>query len=132
MKRRTFLLAATATPLASALPRLAIAQHLPFEPRQGPWKTYEIVTHVEVLKPMGRTQAWIPLPSVNSDYQKIEGDTWTGNAASASIASDGTYGARMLHAEWAQGEANPVIEVTSRFQTRDRALDLSKPDPRLV
>ena len=132
MKRRTFLLVATATPLVTALPRLAIAQHLPFEPKPGAWKTYEIVTRVEVLKTAGRTQAWIPLPSVNSDYQKVEGDTWTGNAAAARIASDGTYGARMLHAEWNPGEASPLIEVTSRFQTRDRALDLSKPDAKLV
>ncbi len=132
MKRRTFLQAATATPLVLAVPRLAIAQQLPFEPKPGPWKTYEIVTRVEVLKPTGRTQAWIPLPSVNSDYQKVEGDAWTGNAASARIASDGTYGARMLHAEWPSGEASPVIEVTSRFQTRDRAVDLSHPNARLV
>jgi transglutaminase-like putative cysteine protease len=132
MKRRTFLQAATATPIVLAVPRLAIAQQLPFEPKPGPWKSYEIVTRVEVLKPAGRTQAWIPLPSVNSDYQKVEGDTWTGNASSARVASDGTYGARMLHAEWAAGEASPVIEVTSRFQTRDRALDLSKSDPKLV
>lgn len=132
MKRRTFLQAAAATPLAVAVPRLAIAQQLPFQPRPGAWKTYEIVTSIELLKPAGRTQAWIPLPSVNSDYQKVEGDTWTGNVAAARVASDGTYGARMLHAEWNAGEPNPIVEVTSRFQTRDRALDLSKTDPRLV
>ena len=132
MKRRSFLLVATATPLVSTFPRLALAQQLPFEPRQGAWKTYEIVTRVEPLKPAGRTQAWIPLPSVNSDYQKVEGDSWTGNASSARVVTDGTYGARMLHAEWAPGQEMPLIEVTSRFQTRDRALDLSRPDPRLV
>jgi transglutaminase-like putative cysteine protease len=38
----------------------------------------------------------------------------------------------MLHAEWAPGTANPVVEVTSRFQTRDRATDFSKSDPKLV
>jgi transglutaminase-like putative cysteine protease len=33
----------------------------------------------------------------------------------------------MLYAEWAEREMNPLIEVTSRFMTRDRAIDLSAP-----
>jgi len=131
MKRRTFIQAAAATPLLAALPR-AFAQQLPFQPQPGPWKTYEIVTRVDVMKPAGLTQAWIPLPSVNGDYQRVEGDTWTGNASSAKVESDGKYGARMLHAQWAPGTKDPVVEVTSRFQTRDRATDFSKADPRLV
>src|SRR5204863_3307819 len=32
----------------------------------------------------------------------------------------------MLYAEWPAREANPVLEVTSRFMTRDRAVDFSK------
>ena len=131
MKRRTFLQAAAATPIVAAFPR-AFAQQLPFEPKSGPWRSYEIVTRVEVVKPAGRVQAWIPLPSVNGEYQQVAADSWTGNTASAKVTSDGTYGARMLHAEWAPGTPDPVVEVTSRFQTRDRATDFSKPDARLV
>src|SRR5256886_7817806 len=40
--------------------------------------------------------------------------------------SDGVYGANMLYAEFAAGESAPVVELTSRFQTQDRALDWSK------
>ncbi len=36
-------------------------------------------------------------------------------------------GAQMLHVSWKAGEAPPVVEVTSRFATRDRAVDFSKP-----
>jgi transglutaminase-like putative cysteine protease len=32
----------------------------------------------------------------------------------------------MIYAEWPAGEKAPVLEVTSRFMTRDRQLDLSK------
>ena len=35
----------------------------------------------------------------------------------------------MLYAEWASGQAMPVIEVTSRFMTRERDDALSRPDP---
>src|SRR3954466_16192062 len=37
----------------------------------------------------------------------------------------------MLYAEWAAKEMNPAIEVTSRFMTRDRATDFSRPDKSL-
>src|SRR5437660_1794253 len=38
----------------------------------------------------------------------------------------------MLYAEWPSGESAPVVELTSRFATRDRNFDLSKPDPSAV
>ena len=129
MKRRTLLQAALVAPLASALPRFALAQQLPFDPRPTGWRVFEVTTHVEMLKPAGGTKAWIPLPSIESDYQKLLGDTWSGNTSSASVVTDGKYGARMLLAEWRDGEAAPVVEVTSRFTTRNRATDLISRNP---
>jgi transglutaminase-like putative cysteine protease len=42
------------------------------------------------------------------------------------------YGVRMVAAEWRAGETAPVIEVTSRFKTRDHAVDLQGPaNPRV-
>jgi len=40
--------------------------------------------------------------------------------------TDGSYGAGMLYAEFARGEPAPVVELTSRFQTQDRAVDWTK------
>jgi transglutaminase-like putative cysteine protease len=131
MKRRTFLQAAAATPLAAALPR-AWAQQSNFEPRPGDWRAYEVVTRVEVLKPTGVTRVWIPLPSVEGSYQKTGANSWSGNAATARIVSDGKYGASMMYAEFAASESTPVIEVTSRIETRDRATDFSRLDPAIT
>src|SRR5262249_42430576 len=36
------------------------------------------------------------------------------------------YGTGMVFAEWAADEPAPVLEVTSRFRTRDRQIDLSR------
>ncbi len=123
MKRRTFLMAAAAAPTLAQVPQWAMAQQLPFNPKPANWRTFELVTRVEVAKPAGATKIWIPLPSVDSDYQETVGDTWTGNSGSARVVSDGKYGARILMAEFGPGEATPWVEVTSRFRTRDRALD---------
>jgi transglutaminase-like putative cysteine protease len=132
MNRRSFLRAAAslsafaATSRVAGLTTPARAQQKEFSPRPGTWRTFEITTRVEVLEPTGVSRAWLPIPSVKSQYQKPLGDQWTGNAKAMKVVSDGAYGANMLYAEFAGGEPAPVVELTSRFQTQDRALDWSK------
>jgi len=132
MDRRSFLKLAAAVPAVASTSRLptfvspAGAQQKEFAPRSGAWRTFEITTRVEVLEPAGVSRVWVPLPSVKSDYQRPLGDQWSGNAKVMKTASDPLYGATMLYAEFASGEGAPVVEVTSRFQTQDRALDWSK------
>jgi len=132
MNRRTFLRAAAALPAVAAASQVtglalpARAQQKEFTPRPGAWRTFEITTRVEVLEPTGVIRAWLPVPSVKSDYQKPLGDQWSGNAKVMKTATGGPYGAGMLYAEFASGESAPVVELTSRFQTLDRALDWSR------
>jgi transglutaminase-like putative cysteine protease len=122
MNRRAFLQSATAAAIAQALPwRAAFAQ--------DGWRTFETVTRVDVTDAFGVARAWVPLPfEGDTDWHKTIGNGWRGNAAQAQILHDGKYGVGMLYAEWPAREANPYIEVTSRFITRDRAVDLSRPD----
>jgi transglutaminase-like putative cysteine protease len=127
MQRREFITTAAAL---AVLPRLSFAQQLPFDPKPGPWRTFEITTRVELLKPTGATRVWVPVPSVEGDYQKVVSNTWTGNGT-ARLARDGKYGAAMVAAEWAADQKMPVLEVVSTFSTRNRATDFSKPDPAL-
>jgi len=131
MDRRIFLKSSAAIPLAAALPRAAFAQHSAFNPQPGNWRTYEITTRVEVLKPAGATRVWLPVPSVEDAWQKPVDNAWTGNASVMRIAADGKHGAGIFYAEWPAGEAKPVVALTSRFMSRDRATDLAKPDPAL-
>jgi transglutaminase-like putative cysteine protease len=127
MNRRTLLKTVAAAPIALASSRsVARAQQREFDPRPGPWRTFEITTRAEVLDAAGVTRVWIPLPSVDAEYQRTLGSVWSGNAKIMRQTTDGRYGAAMLHAEFADGEKAPVVEVTSRFQTRDRAVDWSR------
>jgi transglutaminase-like putative cysteine protease len=128
MHRRSFLQAGAAATAVSALPRISFAQQLPYNPKPSDWRQFEITTRVEILKPEGASRAWIPLPSVDSDYQKVGGNSWSGNA-SVRKASDPKYGAGMAVAEWSASEKNPVVEVTSSFATRNRVIDFSRHDP---
>jgi transglutaminase-like putative cysteine protease len=119
MDRRVFLKSSAAAAAASALPwrgSLAAAE----------WRTYDVITRVEILKPQGISRVWLPLPLVEDrPWQRSYGSQWSGNAARAQILPDGKYGATMLYAEWNGG--TPVLELASRFATRDHAVDLSRP-----
>jgi len=128
MHRRSFLHAGAAASLVGAIPRLARAQQA-FDPKPSAgWRTFEVTTRVELQWPEGTSRVWIPVPSVESSYQKVLGTTWSGNG-SVRLASDGKYGANMVAAEWDPSDKNPVVEVVSTFSTINRAVDLAKPDP---
>ena len=129
MDRRSFLKAGTLVPVA-AFPGIAAAQQLRFDPRQAEtWRTFEVTTRVEILFPEGATRVWLPVPSVDSVYQKVIDNAWSGNANTMQIVHDGKYGAGLFYAEWASSEKTPVVELYSRFATRDHAVDLSSPVP---
>ena len=128
MRRRSFLKISAAAVAAGSLPwRSAGAT--------PDWQTYDVTTKVTIVKPRGASRAWIPLPLTDdTDWHRAIGNSWSGNAAKVQVHSDGKYGAAMLLAEWNDGEQAPVVEVTSRFMTRDRAVDFSRPNanvPRL-
>jgi transglutaminase-like putative cysteine protease len=121
MNRRHFLQSSAAALAAQSLPWSSAWA-------ADGWRMFETVTRVEVKDAFGVARAWIPLPlEADTDWQKAIGNSWSGNARQAAVAHDGKYGVAMLYAEWPEREMNPVIEVTSRFMTRDRAVDFSRP-----
>lgn len=123
MNRRHFLQSSAAVTAAQALPWSSLA--LAAEPG---WRTFETVTRVEVVDPFGVARAWVPMPlAVDTGWQRTLDNAWTGNASRAEVLRDPTYGLTFLYAEWPEREMNPVLELTSRFTTRDRAADLSAP-----
>lgn len=127
--RRTLLKAAGAIVATGALPAVVHAQEARrFEPRPGPWRTFEITTTVAVADAQGATQVWLPLPDVATDWQQPAGHEWTGNAASAAVVADPKSGVRMLRAQFPAGLSAPTVSLTSRVSTRDRGgLDWSRP-----
>jgi transglutaminase-like putative cysteine protease len=128
LDRRLFLKTGLAVSAAAALPRYAGAQQA-FDPTPGSgWRSFEVTSRIEILKPEGVTQAWLPLPSVDAPaWVRNEGDFWSGNADSVKVVREKRYGAEILHAEWNATEAAPALEVVSRFSARDRTTDFSSP-----
>ncbi len=120
--RRSLLKGGAAMGALALAPAFVRAQANPerrFAPMPGEWRTFDITTRVELADPVGTTRIWLPVPSINSDWQRSLDSRYTSNG-SARMAADGVEGARMVYAEFAAG-VKPVVEVTSRVQTRNRA-----------
>jgi transglutaminase-like putative cysteine protease len=130
MDRRDFLRLAGAASASLALPGKAAkaadeATATPAVPTG--WKVYEVVTRVEVAKPAGVTRVWLPTPLTrDTRYHRTLGNAWSAEGGTAGPWMDPVYGAGVVWAEFPEG-ARPALELTSRFATRDIALDLSKP-----
>lgn len=90
------------------------------------WRTFEVTTRIEVANPVGAVRVWVPVPLLNNtDYFKREPDMWSGSFKSARAVQYDKYGTGLVFAEWAPGEKAPVLELKSRFMTRDRQVDVS-------
>jgi transglutaminase-like putative cysteine protease len=109
------------------MPIMASAQERRFEPRPGAWRTFEITTQVEVADPKGRSLVWLPIPSVDGEFQQSLDTRWSSNAQATRIASDTHYGAKMLCAEFDQTVARPAVQLSSVVRTRSRAVDWQEP-----
>ena len=129
--RRSFLKHSAAAGVAAALPSLSFAQTAAapsrsnFAPQSGAWRMFDVTTRVDIVKPQGVTKVWLPIPSVNSDYQQSLENSFSSNGTTR-LTSDGQGGAKMLYVEFAAAEKQPFVELTSRVQTQGRAMDWSQ------
>jgi|KBSSwiStaDraftv2_1062776.scaffolds.fasta_scaffold11028_8 hypothetical protein len=127
MNRREVLKAGGALAAASALPSGAFVDST-FAPTPGAWRSFQTVKRLQIAKPGDAMQAWVPLPGFDApEWFRPGGSTWKTSSGTAEIKRDAKYGAEFLHVVWAGGDAAPSVEVTSKFETRDRAVDLAKP-----
>jgi transglutaminase-like putative cysteine protease len=68
---------------------------------------------------------WAPAAGFDAEgWSRPLGTNWTGNADSADIARDPSYGAQFVHLAWNAGSGSRRAEIVSRVATRDRAVDI--------
>ncbi|MFH1869510.1 MAG: transglutaminase-like domain-containing protein [Pseudomonadota bacterium] len=138
MDRRAFIMTATLSAAAFAAPRFSLAADGGLKPTAATggfnpdpangWRVFEVTSRLELSAASGAPRAWLPLPAIDdAAWIKPMGNLWQGNAAAVQQVRDPAYGAQMLAAQWDAGEPAPLLEVVSRFATRDRAVDLARP-----
>jgi transglutaminase-like putative cysteine protease len=113
--------------LSAAVPVAAVAGFPNGEaPLPPDWRTFELVTSVEVASPLGRTQLWLPVPmSASSNYQRlISADYDAPGAVRAQLVMVPGYDVQLLNVEWGDPAAVGRVTLTHRVATCDRRVDL--------
>jgi transglutaminase-like putative cysteine protease len=112
MNRRGFLRAAS-----------VISARLAFS-TSADWRTFELTTRIEVLKPSGITRIWAPAALItDTEFQKTISNSFQAEGGTAKLFEDKTEGLGIVAAEFPAG-AKPVLTVTSHAATRNWAVDL--------
>ena len=125
MKRRDFLKStgAFSASLAFARARRIFASDAAVEH----WRTFEVTTRVQVLKPSGATRIWLPAPLITeTPFQKTLSATYQPDDGAAKMIEFKPDALGIIAAEFPTG-VSPVLTFTSRVATKNYAVDLSTP-----
>lgn len=122
LNRRDFLQAAGIASAGVAVSRLR-ANGKDSEPAN--WRTFEVTTRIEVLKPAGKTRVWVPAALItNQPFQKTLTNKFDCEGGSAKLWESRKQALGIVTAEFPEG-VKPVLTVTSRIATRDFTVDLA-------
>ena len=129
LSRRQVIQAASASLLATGAPVLRAqeaARH--FDPKPGEWRTFDVVTTVQLADAAGPSTVWVPVPSLDTPWQRTRDISWTSSGGDVRVATDGDTGAKLLVARFDGEAAKPVVTLTTRVETRSRGVDWSARD----
>ncbi|HEY7096987.1 MAG TPA: transglutaminase-like domain-containing protein [Terriglobales bacterium] len=123
MNRRSFL---QSTGVACA--GLAITNVLPAfggTPSTAEWRTFEVTTRVEVLKPKGITHIWLPAALIHdATFQKTHFNRFTADGGTAKLTKNNQNALGIISATY-PAESKAVLILTSRVSLKNYAVDLS-------
>ncbi|GAB2594790.1 transglutaminase family protein [Ramlibacter solisilvae] len=94
-----------------------------FEPLPAGWRAFEVTTTVKLRESAGGSLVWLPVPSLETPWQRTVNTSWSGNASDARLVADGTTGAKVLVARFDDGTSEPTIVLSNRVETQSRAVD---------
>jgi transglutaminase-like putative cysteine protease len=123
MNRRDFLRANSSLCAGWALSRSVPA--LADTPPASQWRTFEVVTRVELLQPNGTSHIWLPAPLIrNTPYQNTISTRFTATEGTATLSKDKQSALGIVSARYA-ANTKPALTLTSRVALKNYAVDLS-------
>jgi transglutaminase-like putative cysteine protease len=123
MNRRTFLEANGSICAGFALTRAVPVLAHALSP--GEWRTYEVVTKVELLKPGGISHVWLPSALMrDTPYQRTLFNRFNADGGTVRLNQDKRNALGIVSATYA-ANAKPMLTLTSRVSLKDFTVDLS-------
>jgi transglutaminase-like putative cysteine protease len=93
----------------------------------GGWRTFEVTTRVEILRPSGPTRVWLPAGLTGqTPFQKTLSNRFHAEGGTAKIVEATADRLALVAAQFPAG-VKPVLTLTSRVATKDYAVDLAAP-----
>ena len=93
------------------------------------WRTFEVTSRVEVLKPNGVTHIWLPAALIrDTPYQRTLSNEFSAGNGTAKLTKDRPNVLGIVSAAY-PANAKPVLTLTSRVSTKNYAVDLSASRP---
>ncbi len=90
------------------------------------WRTFQVTTRVEVLKPLGTTRIWVPAALITeAPFQKTLANAFNCEGGTAKMIESKTDALGIIAAEFPPG-ARPILTVTNKIATKDCVVDLAK------
>jgi len=125
MKRRDFLRSTSVFAASLAFPK--VGRPLARGSAVDPWRTFEVTTRVEVLKPSGTTRIWLPAPLISeTPFQKTLSAVFRADGGTTKMIENKPDALGIVTAEFPSG-VKPVLVFTSRVATKNYVVDLSTP-----
>jgi transglutaminase-like putative cysteine protease len=125
MNRHDFLKSTGMASAYTVFPRAA--QMFAREAGAAGWRTFDVVTTVEVLKPSGVNRIWVPAALISpTPFQKTLSNTNACDGGTAKLVRGDSDALGFIYAEFPAG-VRPALTVTSRIQTKNIAINLSAP-----
>jgi transglutaminase-like putative cysteine protease len=126
MNRREFLTYSGGAVVGASLSR--VEQAIALAPQSVGWRTFDVTTRVEVLKPSGTTRVWLPAALIGETlFQKTLANDFRAEGGRAQLVEHKADALGIVVAEFPAGE-KPVVTLSSRLATKDYTVDLTKPN----
>jgi transglutaminase-like putative cysteine protease len=92
----------------------------------GDWRTFDVTTRVEVLKPSGEARIWLPAALIrNSPFQKTISNKFNADGGTARLFETKADALGVVTATYPSG-SKPVLTLISRVALRDYAVDVNE------
>ncbi len=128
MNRRDFLRSGSIVCATLALPmsKQVFAGPVSVSSRKG-WRTFEVTTAIQVLKPAGVTRVWVPAAlDLNTAFQQTLSNSFRAAGGKARIVTSKADGLDIISVTFPAG-VKPVVTTISKVALKDYAVDLAQP-----
>jgi len=89
------------------------------------WRTFEVTSRVEVLKPSGVTHIWLPSALIRDTlFQRTHANKFSAEGGSAKFTKDKQNALGIISATY-PANGKPVLTLTSHVSLKNYAVDLS-------